>query len=401
LRRLIWILTLVGLPSLGLTQQFSALARIEPGSLVQERAGGLEVVLQLSQSVPYRVYYLADPYRVVMEFSEVEWSPVTPGSLNQSDQVAELRSGPVRPGWSRLVLQVTQPMLLGNAQMQQRGDLGAEAQFVFETVDDETFAAKAGLPADLMVAARQPVQTALRQPREPGAPLYVMLDPGHGGIDPGATVGDVHEANLMLTFARELQDLLNRSDQFKAVLTRQSDDFVSLEARVTAAREAGADVFVSLHADVVLEGQARGVAIYTLAEEASDIASEKLAERHDRDDLLSGVDLSEQDDTVALILMDIARNETAYRTRQLAQTLVEVLEGQVDLYKRPHLEAGFSVLKSPEIPSVLIELGFMSSKHDLDKLQDAEWRARAAAALREGLAKWADLDAANAALRRQ
>jgi N-acetylmuramoyl-L-alanine amidase len=399
--RLFLVLAFVFLPLAGMAQQFSALARIEPGSLVRDQADGLEIVLQLSQPVPYRVFLLSDPYRLVLEFSEVEWSPITHGSLNQSNQVTEIRSGPVRPGWSRLVLSLDKPMTLVSAQMEQRQDLGAKAQFVFGHSDDETFMAKSGIPDDLNqnLPPINPVDLTL--PRQPGDPLRVVLDPGHGGIDPGASADGVTEANLMLIFARELQDLLNRSEGFDAVLTRQDDVFVPLEARVTAAKMAGADVFLSLHADVVLEGQARGVAIYTLSEEASDIASEKLAERHDRDDLLSGVDLSQQDDTVAFVLMDMARNDTAFRTNSLADFLIGALEPKVELYKNPRLEAGFSVLKSPDIPSVLIELGFMSSTHDLEKLQEADWRARAAAAIRDGLRKWADDDAANAGLRRQ
>jgi N-acetylmuramoyl-L-alanine amidase len=401
MRTFLILITLFLAPMTGQAQGFSALARVEPGSTVQDRSDGIEVVLQLSQPVPYRVYHLAEPFRLVLEFSEVEWSPISHGSLDQSAKVTAVRSGPVRPGWSRLVLTVDRPMLLENAQVDKRSDLGATATFTFAETDSTAFLAKAGIPNDLQQELKPQPVPEIPQRRAPGAPLRVVLDPGHGGIDPGASSEKVTEAGLMLVFARELQDVLNRAEGFEVVLTRQEDVFVPLETRVTAAKEAGADVFLSLHADVVLEGQASGVAIYTLSEEASDIASEKLAERHDRDDLLSGVDLTAQDDTVAFVLMDIARHETAFRTNKLADALINALGEKVELYKNPRLEAGFSVLKSPDIPSVLIELGFMSSKHDLEKLQDPEWRARAAEAIKNGLQIWADEDVANAELRRQ
>ena len=158
-------------------------------------------------------------------------------------------------------------------------------------------------------------------------------------------------------------------------------------------------MFISLHADVVLEGNASGATVYTLSDDASDIASEKLAERHDREDLLAGVDLTDQDDVVARVLMDMARTDTAHRTNEFAGNLISAMETKIDLYKKPRLEAGFSVLKAPDIPSVLIELGFMSSQIDLDNIQNPEWRLRAAMAIRDGLVLWAIEDEAEADLR--
>ncbi len=203
-------------------------------------------------------------------------------------------------------------------------------------------------------------------------------------------------------FARELRDGLRRAGGFEVVLTRDDDVFVPLEARQSIARTAGADVFISLHADALAEGRASGATIYTLSETASDIASEKLAERHDRADLLAGVDLSDQDDVVAGVLMDLARTETAPRSDRLADALVAGLDQSIgNLHKRPRLEASFSVLKAADIPAVLIELGFMSSERDLDNLRDADWRARAAAGVRDALRAWVVADAAEASLLRQ
>jgi N-acetylmuramoyl-L-alanine amidase len=190
--------------------------------------------------------------------------------------------------------------------------------------DPQTFAAEAGAPDlpgwDLPAAAPVP---------EPPAPhsgaLRVVLDPGHGGIDPGAEADGTQEKDLMLTFARELREVLMRAGGFEVVLTRDADEFVSLERRVALAHRAGADVFVSLHADALSGARARGASVYTLSDSASDAASAALAERHNRADILAGVDLSGKDDVVADVLMDLARMETQPRADHLAEVLLDTL----------------------------------------------------------------------------
>jgi N-acetylmuramoyl-L-alanine amidase len=228
----------------------------------------------------------------------------------------------------------------------------------------------------------------------PGRRLTIMLDPGHGGVDPGAVRGDVHEADIALAFARELREALRRDGRFDVEMTRDADLFVSLEARIVAARAAGADVFLSIHADAVPEGLARGAQVWTLAEEATSRAGALLAERHDRTGLIGGLDLSGQDDAVAGVLMDLARAETTPRTDALADALIHALRAaEIRLHPRPRERAAFSVLKAPDIPSVLVEIGFMSSPGELELLQSPEWRRRAAAALADGLIAWAEADA--------
>jgi N-acetylmuramoyl-L-alanine amidase len=229
----------------------------------------------------------------------------------------------------------------------------------------------------------------------------VVLDPGHGGIDPGAERDGHTEADLMLTFARVLKEEFLRQGGALVVLTRDEDGFVPLETRISIARAAGAHVFLSLHADALAEGQASGATLYTLSDEASDKAAAKLAERHDRDDLLAGVDLTDQDDLVAQVLMDMARTETAPRIDRLAGALEGAIKAEgLPMHRRPRQAGGFSVLKSPDIPSVLIELGFLSSSRDMRRLTDPEWRARMARAIRAGVMAWAAEDAALATLPR-
>ena len=206
----------------------------------------------------------------------------------------------------------------------------------------------------------------------------------------------------MLRFARELREALIRAGGFDVALTRSEDMFVSLDRRVAIAHDLGADVFISLHADALTNGRAHGATVYTLSDTASDEASAALAERHDRTQILAGIDLSEQDDVVADVLIDLARTETQPRSAQLAKAIRAGMYEQIlELISRPVRAAGFSVLKSPDIPSVLVEIGFMSSERDLANIRNPDWRAKMAAAIRDALKAWQIADAASAELVRQ
>ncbi len=383
-------------------EDLRALARLDPvASRLADAGEGAVVELALSHAVPWRVRTLADPPRLVLDFREVDWAPL-PQVPRDGARIGAARGERLADGWSRLTLELAGPHPVELAEMRTsapgpvlvRVRLGpaAPAAFAAQTAD-----------AALAEGPGLPVPAATLAPRRRGeGPLVVVLDPGHGGIDPGAEHGGISEADLMLRFARELREALLRDGRFRVVLTRDADVFVPLDARVAVAHQAGADVFLSLHADAVPEGEATGATIYTLAETASDAAAAALAERHDRDSLLAGVDLKGQDDLVARVLMDLARTETAPRSERLAEALVAGLRaGGLRLHRVPRRAAAFSVLRSPDVPSALIELGYISSAADRARLGDAAWRARMAAAIVAALADWAVADAAEAALLRQ
>jgi len=384
-------------------QELSALARLDPlASSVRDDGAGVSIVLSLSQPIPYRVMTLANPPRLVLDFREIDWSGVDTAALSSARRVLELRSGTFRQGWSRLVLELDGPYAVRQAGMDTAG-ASAVITVQIAPVSAEVFAANAGAARDPLWDFPKPAIVGGAKRRQTGdGPLVVVLDPGHGGIDPGAENGAHDEADLMLTFARELKEILIRSGGFTVVMTREEDLFVPLETRISLAHAAGADVFLSLHADAIAEGVATGATIYTLAEEASDAASAALAERHDRADLLAGVDLSGQDDLIAAVLMEMARVETSPRSDRLADALVTSIKAaKLDMHKRPRLFAAFSVLKSPDVPSVLLEIGFLSSPRDLANLTDSKWRARMAGSILVALQSWALADAAEAGLLRQ
>ncbi|SNX70392.1 N-acetylmuramoyl-L-alanine amidase [Cereibacter ovatus] len=375
----------------GVAQELTALARLdaERSEVVDRGWSGVGIELQLSQPVPWRVRVLDGPPRLVMDFREVDFAGVA-RMREESDRVTGVRAGAFRAGWSRLVLMLDRPFVVEQAGM--RTVDGARISVGLRKASAEEFAAA--------VAAPEPAGWVL--PKAVGAvvpqgagPLTVVLDPGHGGIDPGAERAGVSEAGLMLTFARELREALLRDGGFRVVMTRDEDIFVPLETRITLAREAGGQVLLSLHADALAEGEAVGATLYTLAEDASEAAAATLAERHDRDDLLSGVDLTGHDDLVATVLMDMARTETGPRNERLALALEAAIKAEgLAMHRHPRQAAGFSVLKSPDLPSILVETGFMSSDADLARLRDPVWRAVMAGALVEGLKVWAKEDAA-------
>lgn len=375
-------------------QTLSALARLEvDGSTVTRKAAGLELRLAVSQPVPWRLRFADGPPRLILDARMIDWTGLN--RLPLRDPVVAMRAGSFRPGWSRLVVELAGPQQVVASEMV-TGEGGTVIRVVLAPTDAESFASEAARPDLPEWAAPDPAEIMAPLPEGAG-PIVVVLDPGHGGIDPGAERDGQTEAALMLTFARELKEVLLRDGRFAVVMTRDDDVFVPLETRTSIAREAGADIFLSLHADALAEGEAQGATVYTLDEQATDAASAALAERHDRDDLLAGVDLTDQDDVVAEVLMDMARTETQPRTDRLASAIVGAIKAaEIRMHRRPSQSGSFSVLKSPDIPSVLLELGFLSSERDYTRLIDPDWRAKMAEAIRVALVAW---DAEEAAIR--
>jgi N-acetylmuramoyl-L-alanine amidase len=384
-------------------QDLRALARVlADGSQLEDDGRDVVLDLALTQAVPYRVFVLDQPERVVIDFREVNWTGLGP-DFDASDRVTAVAMGRGDAGWSRMVLTLAGPMEIARAGMQTDDvDGTATVQVRLSPVSAEVFRDRAARTPPGVRLPPVPVADSALISRPDGGPIMIALDPGHGGVDPGAQRGGRDEADLMLIFAIELREVLLRSGLFDVVLTREGDWFVSLPERVTIARGAGALAFLSLHADALEAGRARGATVYTLSDTASDAASEALAEAHDRADLLAGVDLAGSDDEVAGVLLDLARLENAPRSEALADHIVAALDNAgANLHRHPRLEAGFSVLKAADIPSVLIELGFLSDAEDLANLMDADWRERAQEAIRDALVAWAAEDQARTALLRQ
>ena len=400
IRALLLLLCLAGAAR---AQDFSGLARVEmPRSAVVDDGAGLRVDLGLTQVVPYRVFTLDAPPRLVLDFREVNWAGVTRAALLNADGVSDLRFGALRPGWSRMVLDLAGPFVVDEAGMSVEPDTGrALVRVRLSPATAEAFAARAGTPEtpgwdldDLTVTLPAPV--------EDDGPVTVVIDPGHGGIDPGAERGGLVEADLMLQLAFEVADALNRVPGLRAVLTREADVFVPLDQRVSLARAAGADLFISLHADALEEDEARGASVYTLSQEGEDGAARRMAERHERGDLLAGVDLTGQGDRVATVLMDLARIETAPQADRFADALVLALrDAEARVNSRPRRQGRLAVLTAADFPSVLLEAGFLSNEADRARLSTAQGRAPIVEAISIAVQRWVQDEAVRAPLVRQ
>jgi N-acetylmuramoyl-L-alanine amidase len=341
-----------------------------------------EARLTLSAPASWRAFVLADPPRMVIDFGDVAWQGAR-ATVDPAGLVAAARFGLLRPGRARMVLDLTGPARLREGEMTEVR-AGGVLRLLIERDDPAAFAARAGWPEDARPPAPPPPRVAA------GLPL-VIVDPGHGGVDPGAIRGDVQEKDLVLQFSGDLTKALNASGRWRALMTRDADVFLSLRERVAFAEAAGGAVLLSIHVNALAQGEATGASIHTLSETASTEEAAELAAYENRSDVLAGVELAGEGDDVARALIDLSRRRTNARSRNLARALIGALEGEVALLDgRAHSVAGFRVLKSPDIPSALIELGFMSTPGDLARIEDADWRARAAQALVDALNAWAE-----------
>lgn len=398
-----WVCALFLAASPVMGQEFSGLARLDAAqSEVRDIWGGLEVALYLSQPVPWRVFTLDEPRRLVLDFREVDWGETRAPDLLDTGRAIDLRVGGLRPGWSRMVVELSEPLVLETAEMAvNESDGTAHLVVRLAKTSAGVFSELSGAPEE---DPAWTFEAAAPSPEPGGAPqdLVVVIDPGHGGIDPGATYEGVSESDVVLVLGYELTLALQRIPGVSAYLTRANDHFVPLQERMSLARSVQADLFISLHADALAGEQATGASIYTLAEDAVGEASQRMAERHERGDLLAGVDLSGQDDEVATILMDLARLETGPAADRFAGHLVQAFHDLgVPLAGRPRREALLAVLTSADFPAVLVELGFLSNAQDRARLTSARGRAMLIDGITAAVGRWMLEEEALAPLIRQ
>ena len=347
------------------------------------RLGGDETqtrfVLDLSRRIDLHLFTLADPYRVVIDVPQVTFRLPPKAGENGRGLIKAFRFGLVMPGGSRMVIDLVKPARIDKAFVVDAAD-GAPARLVLDLVatDRESFLRKIAL--DQRFARAQAPPSREQQSSGDARPL-IVLDPGHGGIDTGTKgpTGQM-EKDIVLDFSKRLQQKIETAGKYRVLLTRTDDTFVPLAERVRFAREAGAALFMSIHADSLprREGDAQGATVYTLSETATDPAAARLAEQENRADVIAGVDLKEQPDDVAGILIDLAQRETKTFSIEFANKLVGTMKETTRLHKEPIKSAGFRVLRAPDVPSVLVELGYVSNKEDLQSLSSDSWRDHAA-----------------------
>jgi N-acetylmuramoyl-L-alanine amidase len=338
--------------------------------------GRTRFIADLSKKVDVNVFSLADPYRVIVDLPEVNFQ-MPPGlGSEKRGLVTGYRYGLFAPGKSRIVIDVSGPFLVDKAfVLEARADQPARLVVDLVATDRTTFLAK-------LRAARIPVVGSIPklkpQAQATAARPVVILDPGHGGIDPGtASAGGVTEKEVVLAFAKTLRQKLEAKGDYQVYLTREGDTFLALRERVDFAQSKGANLFVSIHADSFPKhaNEASGATVYTLSERASDDEAKELAAKENFSDAIAGVELpTDRDEVVANILIDLAQRETQNRSIVFARSVVGEMSA-AELHRKSLKSAGFRVLKSPDVPSVLLELGFLSNPDDEKRLTSETWRA--------------------------
>jgi N-acetylmuramoyl-L-alanine amidase len=353
-------------------------------------------VLDLDKPIQHRAFVLADPYRVVIDIPQVSFQlPAGVGTAGRG-LIKAFRYGLVMPGGSRIVFDLTGPAKIANSYVLEAAN-GQPTRLVLELAEvDRTSFVQSLVPearpelrpaiSDAKAAVAAPPPAA--PPAPPDHRPVIVIDPGHGGPDNGTQAGgnDFVEKNLVLTFGLALRDRIEKSGKYRVVMTRSDDTFIPLDERVRIARSLSAALLVSIHADALPknEGDAQGATIYTLSEKASDAKAERLAEAENRSDSIAGVTISEEPG-VADILIDLAQRETRTFSNRFARTLMNEMKTSVRMHQHPLKSAGFRVLKAPDVPSVLVELGYVSNKGDREHLVSESWRNRTVGAMSQAI----------------
>jgi N-acetylmuramoyl-L-alanine amidase len=351
-------------------------------SMTLSEAPGLSrFTIEVSDPVKLRVFTLTGPDRVVIDMPEMLWRLSSEARPSGRGLVKSYRYGLFRKGDSRFVIDLNGPVAIVPAQL-----LPPENGKAFRLVIDleptnaQAFAASAGWPADAgpgEMAATPGPALAKRGKK------IIVVDAGHGGIDPG-THGEsgLEEKDVVLAVAKDLRRALEATGRYTVKLTRNSDVFIPLRERVAMARADRGDLFLSLHADSNERRAVRGASVYTLSEDASDREAALLADKENMSDVIAGVDLSDEESPVASILIDLAQRDTMNRSIRFAETVLDALATATLVRPTtPHRAAGFAVLKAPDIPSVLIELGYLTNQQDESEMRTAAWRTQVAQAI--------------------
>lgn len=342
-------------------------------------ADGTMISVMLAAVVPYKLDVMAKPYRVVVDLPEVNFQLTPDFGKKPAGLIKSARFGLFAAGRSRIVIELASPALPTATVQEVLGGAAFRLNIALKPATAEAFAkaVQASPPAEKLVAAAPPLAVTDQRP-------LIVLDPGHGGIDFGAVgIGQTQEKDVVLAFARELKAKLEDTGRYRVALTRDGDVFVPLGERVKIAQRAGAALFISIHADTLAAApDVRGFTVYTGSEKASDADAARLAEAENLSDQIAGVETDDDPDEIAGILGDLTLRETRTYSHLFARTLVgQMSGGGSKANKNPHRSARFRVLRAPDVPSVLLELGYLSSKTDAEMMKNPAWRDQTTSAI--------------------
>ena len=360
--------------------ELSATSLAVTGDAIQTR-----VEMQFTADPQVQMRLLANPHRLVLDLPQTLFAFENREMPNNS-MVASLRAGMMQEGRSRMILTLKGPFKLEGVETAPTPD-GSHFALSFNLKPEAEATFQQNMADSLMSTASTAGGKGDRVVQGDRNRLFtVVIDPGHGGIDSGAVgVNGTAEKDVTLRFSKDLADILRQNTAIKVFLTREDDRFIALDERVRSARQLGGDLFVSIHADSINDKHLRGATVYTLSDKASDEVAQAVAHNENLSDAIGGVDVPVEDHAVADILIDLTRRETMQYSVGFARQIVDVLKAKTNLINNSHRSAGFRVLKAADIPSVLIELGYLSNEQDERQIADDNWRKLIAAELAKAI----------------
>ncbi|HOO51699.1 MAG TPA: N-acetylmuramoyl-L-alanine amidase [Alphaproteobacteria bacterium] len=373
-------------------------------------------VIDLSAPTDFRTFVLQEPDRLVVDMQDFAWN--NPGiSKDNKVSVRDVRYGSLGGGKGRLVFETQGSIIIQSAFLIPKGNglpdrlvidfktasaaltqqVGAQVlgnmQSAPTNTQDQGYDIASARSVDIPLPPRKNLsvsQAALHAPQviaPPAEKPLIIIDAGHGGQDPGARgANGMYEKTIVLAVAHELRRQLEDSGKYRVKMTRESDVFIPLRGRVNFARKHKGDLFISLHADSIRDSSVTGASVYTLSDKASDKETAKLAERENKSDLIAGVDLSHQEDDIADILIDLAARDTMNQSKFLANTVVSGFQNDgLKTLQTAHRSAGFAVLKAMDIPSILVEMGYLTNRSEVERLSSPKHRQKIATAIKKSI----------------
>jgi N-acetylmuramoyl-L-alanine amidase len=352
---------------------------------ISQSQNAASIVVDISTEIRAQISAMLDPQRLLLDFDGVRFHAPQVRISEKDGLVRELRFGAFMRGQGRVILDLGTPAHVAEQRFLPLDGGGTRLVITLQPTTQAAFRSLAKPLSDDIVTGSTDQNQAQRD-----LPL-IVLDPGHGGIDSGASgpAGEL-EKTLVLQFGQALKERLETGGKVRVLMTRTTDVFVPLRDRVRMARQAKAQLFISLHADALAdEENVRGASIYVLSERATDERSARLADKENKADLAAGLDTKDDQDEVADILFDLARRESRAFSSQFARQLVQTLPKATRMHKNPLRGAAFRVLRAPDVPSVLLELGYLTTADEAKLMMTEEWRKSAADATAEAIERFA------------